>query len=497
MLAAAVLLRLAVALAYRPGLFFIDSWGYLDVALRADPVGFAPERPSGYPLLLNVLFLPGRSIAAVTAVQHLAGLATGVLAYAFLLRLDVRRGIAAAAAALVLLDSYAVALEQHLLTEAFFGLTLFGACVLAARSRGALGLASSGALLGLAVTLRTAALFAVPVWLVYLAWSRRGLRPAAGAVAALVVVLCGYAGLHAAGDPTRLASPNTFALTEMDGWYLYAKTAAIADCEGADIPERTRELCQPEDERSRDADFYLFNTDSPAKQLVGHGRSGEQQTEDNRTLRRFALAIVRAHPWAYVKMVARDSTAIFTPGGRGVDVTVRLPRAGAELDGGGRAPLACEECDGMRVEPVDAGVRDRYEPGYEPRVHWPSGLLTAYQDWLHTPRWLMGALALVAALCAVLSPTRLRERLPHRRETFLLGGTAIAVVIGSAAAANPSVRFLVPMVPLLACGGALGLLDLALAKWPCSPHRPTRSRRRRWRKVACAPPRSSRPRRCD
>jgi hypothetical protein len=400
----------------------------------------------------------------VTTVQHLAGLATGVLAYVLLLRLDVRKGIAAAAAGVVLLDSYAVALEQHLLTEAFFGLTLLGACFLAVESRGALGLAAGGALLGLAVTMRTAGLFAVPVWLAYLAWSRRGLQPAAWALAALLALVCGYAALHAGGDPTRHADPNTFALTEMDGWYLYAKTAAIADCDGADIPERARPLCQPEDERTRDADFYLFNTASPAKQLVGHGRSGEQQIEDNRMLREFALAIVREHPWAYAEMVARDSAAIVTPGGRGVDVTVRLPRAGAELDGGGRAPLDCEECDGMKVEPVDAEVRDRYEPGYEPRVHWPAGLVTAYQDWLHTPRWLMGLLALVVALCAVLSLTRLRERLPRRRETFLLGGVAIAVVVGSAAAANPSVRFLVPMVPLLVCGGTTGLLDLAGAR---------------------------------
>ena len=85
----------------------------------------------------------------------------------------------------------------------------------------------------------------------------------------------------------------------------------------------------------------------------------------------------------------------------------------------------------MDVEPVDTAVRDRYVPGYEPRVHWPAGLLVAYQD-----------------------------RLPHRREAFLLGGTAIAVVVGSAAAANPTVRFLVAMAPLLVRGGIAALLDL-------------------------------------
>jgi len=455
-----VLLRLGVALAYRPALLSVDSWGYLDVALRADPVGFAPERPSGYPLLLSALLLPGRSLALVTTVQHLAGLASGVLAYILLLRLGVRKAIAVAAAAVLLLDVYAVTLEQHLLSETFFGLALLGAAYLAIASRGAPGLAASGLLLGLAATLRTAGLFAVPIWLVYLAWSRRGLRPAAAGLAVLLVVVCGYAGLHARGDPSRDANPGTFSLTEMDGWFLYAKTAAIADCRGADIPERARPLCQPPADRTRDADFYLFNTESPAKQLVGRHRSGEQQVEDNRMLREFALAIVREHPWAYAKLVARDSAAIFTPGGRGVDVTVRLPHAGEELAGGGRAPLACEECDAVDVEPVDTSVRDRYVPGYEPAVHWPGGLLVAYQDWLHIPRWLMGALAVAVALSTALSLTRLRDRLPRRREAFLLGGTAIAVVVGSAAAANPTVRFLVPVAPLLVCGGTAALLDL-------------------------------------
>ena len=245
MLAAGALLRLAVAVAYGPALFFNDSWSYLDLALRADPVGFAPERPSGYPLVLDLLFVFGRSLAVVTTVQHLAGLASGVLAYALLLRLGARRWLATLAAAVILLDVYAVTLEQHLMTEAFFGLTLLAAAFLVIAGNGALALGASGALLGLAVTMRTAGLFAVPVWLGYLAWRRHGLRPAAVALAGLVLVVCGYAALHARGDPTRPANPGTFSLTEMDGWFLYAKTGAIADCDGADIPERAEVLFGP------------------------------------------------------------------------------------------------------------------------------------------------------------------------------------------------------------------------------------------------------------
>ncbi len=37
---------------------------------------------------------------------------------------------------------------------------------------------------------------------------------------------------------------------------------------------------------------------------------------------------------------------------------------------------------------------------------------------------------------------------------------AIAILLGSAATVNPLVRFLVPLVPLLLCGGIAAALDL-------------------------------------
>jgi hypothetical protein len=459
--ALAGVLRLAAALAYRPALFFNDSWAYLDLALRAQPVGFAPERPSGYPLVLRAVLWPGDSLTLVTTLQHLTGLASGVLTYALLLRLAVPRWIATAAAGLVLLDIYAVSLEQHLLTEPLFEFALLGSAFLAISARGNLGMAISGALLGGAVTLRTAGLFAVPIWLLYLVWSRRGPRAIAAAAIPLCLIVVGYAALHARGDPTRYANPGTLSLTEMDGWFLYAKTAAIADCEGADIPRRARPLCQAPAERTRDAEFYLFNRASPAKQLVGHNRSGARQISDNRMLRDFALAIIRKQPRDYARIVAEDVASIFTPGGGGVDVTVRFPRPGPRLAGGGRAPLGCRECDGVDSEPVVRPVRDQYQPGYEPRVHWPARVLVALQDWSHTPRWLMGLFALAAGLSAALSLTPLRNRLEHRREVLLLGGIAVAVLVGSAATVNPLVRFLVPMAPLLTVAGVAAVCDLA------------------------------------
>ena len=49
---------------------------------------------------------------------------TGVLVYALILRLRLPRWLATAGAAVVVLDAYAIALEQQILAEAFFTLAL-------------------------------------------------------------------------------------------------------------------------------------------------------------------------------------------------------------------------------------------------------------------------------------------------------------------------------------------------------------------------------------
>ena len=121
LLAAAALLRLAVWIAYRPILFFDDSVDYVSMAADGSPVAFAPtSHPSGYPVLVEVLSGGFRSLAALSAFQHLMGLVAGALVYALLVRLGTPRKWAVAAAAVVLLDLWLIALEQYVATETTF-----------------------------------------------------------------------------------------------------------------------------------------------------------------------------------------------------------------------------------------------------------------------------------------------------------------------------------------------------------------------------------------
>jgi hypothetical protein len=441
-LAVATAARAGVAIAYRPAIFFGDSWAYLDLAYNGTPVGLAPDRPSGYPLLIDFLSVAGRSLAAITTAQHLAGLAVGVLVYALLLRFELPRVLSAAGAAIVLLDGYAVALEQQILAESFFTLALTASMYLAiGRSRGPRALAASGLLLAAATAIRTVALFAIPVWIVYVVWSHGRSRAVAAALTGLLLPLLAYSGIHA-GNTGR------FGLGQADGWFLYGRVGQFADCGNAKIPPESLPLC---DRNARDrregAAYHVWNADGPARRVFGGmSRDPDEQARSNDALRAFALAIIRDRPGRYAREVASDFLRYFYPGQMSQgnsDLALTLPESG-------------------RIVRRNELIRDRYFPDYDAQVHAPAGLMRGYQQLLHTPRWLMGMLSL-AALIALLTAAvgGRRAPMPRRRETFLLAGAALMMLLGSAATSEFILRYLIPAVPLLVCGGFAACTDLA------------------------------------
>jgi hypothetical protein len=442
----AALVRAGAAIAYRPAIFFGDSWAYLDLAYRGSPVSFAPDRPSGYPLLIDLISVPGRSLLAITTLQHLAGLATGLLVYLLVLRLGLPRLVGALSAAVVLLDASPIALEQQILAEAFFTLALVASLYLAiGRNRGPVALGGSGLLLAAAVTMRTAALFAIPVWVAYVLWTHRRARPLAAAAIGLAAPLIAYGALHA-------ADTGRFGFTQAGGWFLYGRVGEIADCRGADVPAEARPLCdRTARDRREGAAFHIWNADGPARRLFG-GMSSDPAVQDrsNRVLREFALAIIRDRPGEYANLVWDDFMRYFDP----------------SAASRGNSDLAITLPERARLVRRNAQARDRWFPGYEPRIREPAALMRDYQDRARTPRRLLGLLALaaLAALALALVSRRLGlGELPRRREVLLLTGSGLAMLLGTAATSEFVVRYMIPAVPLLVCGGVAALADLGLA----------------------------------
>ncbi len=459
-------LRLATAIAYRPALFFSDSWAYLGAAYTDWPVGFITDRPSGYPLALKALSLLGHHLAVVTTAQHLAGLTTGVLAYTLMVRLGVGRWVAAAAAAVILLDASAIALEQHVMAETFFGLALMVGVFLAAGTRpGPANLAASGASLAVACLVRAAGLFALPVLALFLLH--------AGGRRAIAAALLGFAAPLACYFALQAAEGSPVGLSHASGWFLYGRVAPLADCRHAAVREEGATLCRLT-VRARDGStaFFVWNSASPAHQIYG-GMSNNPHAD--KALRRFALAVIRDRPLAYGRLVARESSLYFRP---------RMP---LDLDGRNAITFPSGRKEFLRSSPLAVRLRRQYLPGLTYEVHRPAGALREYQRFARTPHLLLAALTIAALLGVALGRGR-------RWETMLLVAVALSLIVGSTATSDFLERYAVPALPLLVCAGAVGGSSLwrrfGVSRERSSPGgRPPRSPA----EAAAAPPPTSSP----
>src|ERR1700733_7724606 len=150
LLLAGLVLRVLAQIAYRPALLYIDTLKYLYNA-------WPGTDPLGYKGVLKAILLVG-NLQAVTAVQHLVGLAMGVGIYLVVLRRGAPRWLAALAAAPVLLDGYELQTEQTIMPDVWFEALIVAALVLLLwrprpRPR---AIALAGIALGLSVTVAQA-----------------------------------------------------------------------------------------------------------------------------------------------------------------------------------------------------------------------------------------------------------------------------------------------------------------------------------------------------
>jgi len=444
----ATLVRLATLIAYRPALFYSDSWGYLKMARAPTLVAIAPTRPSGYPLALRLFSLNAHSLTSLVVVQHAAGLAVGALVYGLSRRLGATHWLSVAGAALVALDASAIALEQHVLAEALFTLLLLASLALVLGRLDARGAALGGLLLAAATLMRPVALFAVPVWLSFIVMRRPGRRVVSAGFGAVLAPLAVYVALLG-------AVTGTYGLTQADGWFLYARIGQIVDCRGAGVASQARPLCVAGTPAQGPA-YFLFDRASPARRAFGGiSANAQRQAYSNALLRRFALDIIFAHPMAYARLLGADLGRFFTPGasaGAREDATVGLPRT---------VGLTADDRRERRGLPV----------AWTPHAQAPASLLRAYDRVMHVPRPFLALMVALSVLALLLARRR-------RLAVLLLSGSAVAMLAGSAATAGFAARYEAPVIPLLICGGLTSLTVLlarargarrGAARWPHPP----------------------------
>jgi Dolichyl-phosphate-mannose-protein mannosyltransferase len=446
-LIAGAIVRIVMTIAYWPALVWTDSGAYISAAFNGSPVGLITDRPSGYPFVLRVISIVGGAhIWEVTVIQHLAGLAGGLLLYRLLIRLGVRRWLAAVGTAIVVMDGYAITMEQYVMTEALTTLALVGSTfLLVGARRSARAAACAGALLAGAGLMHSAALFAVPGWLAYLFWThRRMTRQLLSAVSSLLLPVLVYSTIHTSDG-------QGFGLSASDGWFLYGRIATFVDCRGAGIPHAQASLCKssaPTNPPWNSSVFYIYSDTTPAAHL--YGPISTSAVKANRQLRAFALAIIEAHPVTYAHAVMVDFLRFFGLEPGNVEPPLPLP-AGL---GGPDPGLATAR-----------GIAHKYYADYRtPSPQSVPAFSRGYQHLFHTARWLL--LLLVCAAIAPFVVGAISGRAPpHAPEILLMLTMALGVLLGASAIVGYRFRFVLPVVPFIVGSAAVGVSDLA-GLWP-------------------------------
>ena len=424
----AAALRVITMLGYRPAqLIWYDSYEYLLTAAHLKPI--RAFHPSGYPIFLRLL-LPFHSIAVVAFVQHLLGLATGVMIYALLRHKALPAWGATLAAGPPLFDAQFLALEHEILADDLFIFLIVAAVtVLMWSHRPAAGqAAAAGLLLAMATITRNISLPLLILMPVYLIVRRAGWRAVAALAVAGGLPVLFYAGSYQ-------LTYGRFTIDGADGVTLWARTMTFADCRVIKPPPAVAVLC-PNGSHYGAASDYLWAPRSPVNQIPG----GYGTTNDGLALS-FARRAITAQPGAYVHAVAAGT--------------------------------------GLAFPWTPTAHPQRLEPAFYFRLgHWPlpetralvRPAMRAYDPGMHGYRSVepcAGFLAGYQHIAYLRGPFLAALFLPGlpgvRRGTLLPWGAAVFLLVAPVAVLDFEHRYVLPVVPLACIAAALGVAGLSAA----------------------------------
>ena len=438
--ACATALRIVVLLAYRQALIFPDSERYLQYARSLINGMWTPDwlRTSGYSLLLMPAVL-AHNLAVVAAIQHLLGLATGVLIYALLVRFGARRWLAVLATIPVLFDPLQLVIEQYILTDVSATFLLVVALVVLVWKRDAIGKAAPvavGLLIAAATVIRESDLLvAIPALLYLAVVLRRRRRRAIRAVLLLLLGLLppvlGYLGWMEVwyGSVNFVTYSNEF---------MYGRIVQFAGCTGLSLPSYEVHLCPPHQAAAADPNFYMWDPLSPQVTLLpADGLSKSQIIGDLNT------AIIEHQPLAYVKAVAGDVIYSFSP---------------VRGDGPQHYPVTYSSSDVFPGRPGRGGhapLLHRRRPRIQPQL---ADFLNGYGRFFYIPGPLLAA-GLLLGVAGLAGIGRAR-RSGLRAECLLFTTAVIAAIVPPFFIATFDWRYELPQLSLIPVAAVFGVLAL-------------------------------------
>jgi len=458
-LIAALVLRVLTSLAFRPIMWFGgDSASYLATALRLIP---DPSRVGGYGFMLWVL-RPVHSFALVAAVQHLMGLAMGMIIYLLARRYGLPAWAATLAAVPVLFDAYELQLEADALPDVAFGFLVMLALYLLLRSPGERSVGETTAaafLLGASALLWPVGLALLGVLLVVLLAGLLIRR--AGLVTVLAALLAGALPV-AAYSAWFSIHQHQFSLTRSDGVYLWSRTMSFADCAVIKPPAAELPLCPPPSPRVA-ASEYIWDGNSPLRAMPG----GRFSARTNRLALHFALRAIAAQPGDYAAAVGHDFALSFF-WDRPVHPDARIVGRYQFANGATAwVPASMRTLGGGTVADDQAAYNGGRQPAPTRAVQPYASWLVSYQRYVYLRGTLLGVI-LLAALAAMIARRRVGG-------AGLPWAFAMTILLVPPLIADFDLRYVVPAVPV-ACLAAV----LAFAP------RPAETAQRRWTTSAAA-----------
>ncbi|MGO9490116.1 MAG: ArnT family glycosyltransferase [Solirubrobacteraceae bacterium] len=436
-------------------LYLLSRWqpafvGFPDSAiyLRSAHTGLYqnPLHVAGYAEFLRLMHWLRPHLLFAIRVQHLLGLASGVLLFAAMRRAGFPRGLGLFPAAVVILGGSEILLEHAVLTEALFIFLI--ALALYALVRWWTGSPAWAALCGLAmgcaVTVRSIGeiLLVVFVLMALLAargaWRRRVLGTALMVLLAAIPIglylrahkeADGYGGFTGAGY--------------ID---LYARVAPFADCHKFHPPAGTRKLCIdiPPSQRPGHA-AWDFLPISPAYRAYGEPDEAIPKRDENAQLRAFAEAAILGQPLEYLEAVGREIVRL-------VDTSYPSSRYGNSGVTGTYWGTTPQQLVEYFYTPSTERIADEWIAGYYTdgiSHHSFSPLLTWERD-TRVEGPFMALLMLLALLAPILAPA------PQRRATLLFFLTALVLLLAPIFLSEYDYRFAIPAFGPLAASAAIG-----------------------------------------
>jgi hypothetical protein len=304
---AGLVLRVLAQLAYQPPLVYVDTLKYL--------YGASPgSEPLAYTAVLRLILLVG-GLSIVAALQHVLGLAMGVVLYLLLLRRGASRWLAALGAAPVLLDAYQLQMETTIMPDVWFeAMIVVGLAVLLWRPAVSLRAAVvAGLILGLSATFKQLGeALAVPVVLFLLVagddWPERIKKAAALCVAFLLPIVAYSSWSYAKNGHFRLAH----------GQSRTGRLVASADCATLKLSPNARLLCPTPHQQSFGPDWLEHSGHSPlyATPLPPGAKRFKLISEiDSAVVSQQPLRVAAsiASDWARLFDVTRSPTSWVTP----------------------------------------------------------------------------------------------------------------------------------------------------------------------------------------